>query len=100
MGLVTALAGMMTETDNRTHDLFRYLAVVSAAVGLCLEIYVVVWKTQPFDFQNFGIGVGVLFTGVGAALLLRPETKPSTTTTTTTLEFTKADPNVAPGSTS
>lgn len=88
---------MFTESDNVTHDLYRYLAMVSIVVGLALQIYVVVWKepSQPFDFQTFGIGVGVLFAGVGVAMKLKSETKAAalavaqagvTTTTTTKTE--------------
>ena len=53
---------LLTESDNVTHDIYRYLAVISIAVGLSLSIYSVV-KGQPFDMQTFGIGVGSLFAG-------------------------------------
>lgn len=82
--LTDVLRGMMTETDNRTHDLFRYIAVVSAVVGLALQVHVVVWKSQAFDFQQFGIGVGVLFAGIGAALAMKPEVKEHTQKTENT----------------
>lgn len=67
------LRQLLTESDNVTHDLYRYLAVVSIAVGLGLSIYSVI-KGQPFDMQTFGIGVGSLFAGVGVALGLKKET--------------------------
>lgn len=63
---------LLTESDNVTHDLYRYLAVAAIAVGLGLSIYSVV-KGQPFDMQTFGIGVGSLFAGVGVALGLKKE---------------------------
>jgi hypothetical protein len=63
---------LLTESDNRTHDIYRYLAVGSIAVGLGLNIYAVV-KGQPFDMQAFGIGTGALFAGVGVALGLKKE---------------------------
>lgn len=65
---------LMTESDNRTHDIYRYLAVFSIVVGLGLNIFAVV-KGQPFDMQAFGIGTGALFAGVGVALGLKKETK-------------------------
>ena len=65
---------LMTDSDNVTHDLYRYLAVISIAVGLSLSIYSVV-KGQPFDMQTFGIGVGSLFAGVGVAIGLKKEPK-------------------------
>ena len=73
------LTGAMTESDNRTHDLFKYLAVMAVACALFLEIYTVVRKLKPFDIQTFGIGVGTLLAGVGVALKLKPESKGSTT---------------------
>jgi hypothetical protein len=64
---------LVTESDNTTHDLYRYLALASIVVGLSLMIYSVVVKGQPFDMQTFGIGVGALFAGVGVALGLKKE---------------------------
>lgn len=68
------LRQLFTESDNRTHDLFRYLAVASIVTGLCMQVYVIVWKSQPFDMQTFGIGVGALLAGVGTALGLKKDT--------------------------
>lgn len=65
---------LLTESDNRTHDIYRYPAVGSIVVGLGLNVYAVV-KGQPFDMQAFGIGTGALFAGVGVALGLKKETK-------------------------
>ena len=70
----TMMKTMLTEADNETYDIFRYLALLSILVALGLEIYVVIFKGQTFDFQNFGIGTGTLFTGAGIALKLKPET--------------------------
>lgn len=69
----TMVRTMLTESDNETYDVFRWLALISILVALGLEIYVVVMKGQAFDFQNFGIGTGTLFTGAGIALKLKPE---------------------------
>jgi hypothetical protein len=73
------LMDMLTESDNSTVDAVRVLALVSVIIGLALQIWVVVrWfgpAPQPFDFQNFGIGVGALFGGVGIALKLKPESQ-------------------------
>jgi hypothetical protein len=64
---------LLTESDNVTHDLYRYLAVCSIVTGLSLQVYAIGWKGQPFDMQTFGIGVGALFAGVGVALGLKKE---------------------------
>jgi hypothetical protein len=73
------LLDMLTESDNSTIDAIRVLALVAVIIGLALQIWVVVrWfgpAPQPFDFQNFGIGVGALFGGVGIALKLKPESQ-------------------------
>jgi hypothetical protein len=73
------LMDMLTESDNSTVDAVRVLALVAVIIGLALQIWVVVrWfgpAPQPFDFQNFGIGVGALFGGVGVALKLKPESQ-------------------------
>lgn len=64
---------MMTESDNVTHDLYRYLSLCAIGVGLALEIFVVVEKAQPFEMQTFGIGIGALFAGMGLALKLKTD---------------------------
>lgn len=64
---------LMTEGDNLTHDLYRYLALASLVTGLCLSVYSVGWKGQAFDMQTFGLGVGSLFAGVGIALGLKKD---------------------------
>ena len=74
MSLKDVVLQLMTESDNLTHDLYRYLAVASIVTGLGLQIYVIGWKSQPFDMQMFGVGVGALFTGVAIALKLKRET--------------------------
>ena len=77
---------------KKAFALLLLVALASTIVGLGLQIYVVCWKSQPFDIQTFGIGVGVLFTGVGAALALRPETKlPGTQVDVTAEKGTRVD---------
>lgn len=73
MGFITNIT---TGIDNRTHDVARVLAVLSFVVGLGLTVYTVVWKNQVFDLQQFGIGVGAMFAGLGAALVLKKDTEP------------------------
>ena len=66
------LRQLLTGADNTTHDLYRYLALLSIVVGLGLAIYSVVWQ-KPFDMLQFGSGVGALFAGIGVALGLKKE---------------------------
>jgi len=70
------LTHILTGIDNETHDVARVLAVVSFAVGLGLCVYSVVVHAQPFDLQQFGIGVGAMFVSLGAALKLKEGTEP------------------------
>lgn len=68
------LLQLLTGADNKTHDLRPWLALVSCLIGFGLEIYSVGFKGQAFDIQNFGIGVGALLTGYGAAMKLGGDT--------------------------
>lgn len=65
-----------TGQDNETYDVARVLAIASVVVGLGLCIYAVGWKDQIFDLQQFGIGIGAMFTGLGAVLKLKENTEP------------------------
>ena len=60
---------LVTDDDNTTHDIFRWLALASVAAGISLQIFHTVDKGL-FDMQQFGIGVGALLAGVGAAIKL------------------------------
>ncbi len=71
---------LLTGKDNHTHDFVRWLGVLSVLVALVLTVYVVVWRSQIFDLQQFGIGMGSVFAAIGAALKLKETTEPTTTT--------------------
>ncbi len=64
---------LFTETDNETQDIARWLAAIAIVCGLGLQIFAVGWHGQPFDMQQFGVGTGALFTGLGVALKFKPE---------------------------
>ena len=70
------LKSISTGKDNTTHDVARVLAICSFLTGLGLSIYAVAWKGQAFDLQQFGIGIGAMFAGLGAALKLKENTEP------------------------
>lgn len=61
---------LLTESDNETADLYKYLALLSVAVAIALSIYSVI-QGQAWDAQSFGIGVGGLLAGVGVAVGLK-----------------------------
>ena len=67
---------MVTGKDNQTHDVIRWLAVLTFITSLGLTIYVVVLKDRPFNIQEFGIAVSTIFASIGAALKLKETTEP------------------------
>jgi hypothetical protein len=64
-----------TETDNQTFDITKALAALSILSGIALAIVRVVWKDAPLNMQDYGIGMGALFGGLGVALGMKKETK-------------------------
>lgn len=67
---------LLTGKDNQTHDIARWLATIAVFVGLGLQIYDVVILQHEFELQQFGIGIGSLFTGFGAAIKLKENSEP------------------------
>ena len=61
MSLRDVVRQLVTESDNVTHDLYRYLAIISILTGLGLQVYSVGWKAEAFSMMAFGGGVGSLF---------------------------------------
>ncbi len=72
MSIRAVIRQLITESDNRTHDIARYLAVLSILSGIGLSV-AAVWQGVPFAMQDYGIGIGALFAGVGVALGLKKE---------------------------
>lgn len=70
------LRQLLTGVDGHTHDFMRYIGLGGALTAFGLQIYVVVFKNQPFDLQAFGIGMGALTASVGAAIALKKDTEP------------------------
>jgi hypothetical protein len=71
--LMTMIKHVLTEADGMSYDIIRVLAVLTVPVGLVYAGYDLIMLHNHFDLQQFGIGVGAMFTGVGLALKLRPE---------------------------
>jgi len=67
---------LLTGKDNHTHDLVRWLGVLTVLEALTLQAFVVVWRNQPLDLQQFGIGMGAVFATLGLALKLKESTEP------------------------
>ena len=64
----------LTESDNETFDMTKALAALSILAGIVLAAVSVVWKDAPLNMQDYGIGMGALFGGLGVALGLKKET--------------------------
>jgi len=62
------ISNMFTEPDNETFDIARVLAAMAVLTGLFLSIVGVIYKNVPINMQDYGIGIGALFAGLGIAL--------------------------------
>jgi hypothetical protein len=69
------LTQCLTGKDNKTHDVIRWLTMVSVLAGIALQTYHTI-MTGEFDLQQFGIGNAGLLSGAGAALKLKENTEP------------------------
>lgn len=78
------LMDIVTGRDGVTHDIVRWLAVLTALTAIFLTIYIVVYKDKDFDIQSFGIGMGTIFATVGVALKLKETTEPGHSAEVTT----------------
>ncbi len=68
------LLDLLTEYDNETFDIGRVLAALTILVFLGLSIYNAI-ETKKFDAQQFGIGAGSVFAGLGGSIAMTKEFK-------------------------
>jgi hypothetical protein len=61
---------LTSDKESRVYDLVRVVTAVAACIGLGLQIYVVV-RGEPFDFQAFGMGLGLILAAGGGAMWAR-----------------------------
>jgi hypothetical protein len=67
---------LLTGKDNATYDIVRLLGLLSVALALFLTGWVVLNRWQAWSLQEYGIGLGVLFGALGAALKIKESTEP------------------------
>ena len=67
---------LLTGKDCKTHDVGRWLAVLAVLAGIAFQAWAI-HLGQTFNLQEFGVGIGVLFAGIGALLKLKEQTEPS-----------------------
>ena len=60
------LSDMLTETDNETYEIGRFLWAISVMLGLTLESLSVL-KGYTFDLQAYGVGAATLL-GAGGVI--------------------------------
>ncbi len=68
--MINWLKGLIADPQGIPDD-GRIMAILAILVGLGLAVYSVVWERQVFSMQQFGVGVGALFAGVGGMFKLR-----------------------------
>ena len=70
------LKDLFTGADGESHDVGRYLWVLSVLAGLGYAGYDLIYLKNHFDIVSYGTGVGVLLAGGGASLMLKKDTEP------------------------
>lgn len=70
------LNDLLTGIDGQTHDVGRYLWILSVLAGLTYAGYDLVFLKTPFDIVKYGLGVGSLLAAGGAALWAKKDTEP------------------------
>ena len=66
---------LLTGKDNKTHDIGRWMGAVAFIVGICLEVYAVVFAKE-FNFLAYGGGIAAIAGGIGALIALKANTEP------------------------
>lgn len=70
------LRDIVTGVDGVTHDIVRWAAALGSLNAIGLAAYDVIGHAAHFDFQSYGIGMGAMLGGVGAALKMKQDTEP------------------------
>ena len=76
MGAGKIIKDCLTGVTGEDFDVGRVAAAATVAAAIGLSIYDVAWQHAHFDLQNYGVGVGTLFAGVGAMLKLKENSEP------------------------
>jgi len=66
----------LTGIDGETYDPARVATMFALMTFFGLAVYVVVFKNQPFDMQQFGIGFGAVIAGGSWAIKTKSKTEP------------------------
>ncbi len=66
---------LVTGIDNKTHDLVRWLGLISGLFLLIIQ-GISFYKTGTMDIETFGFGFSAILGSMGLALKLKAETEP------------------------
>lgn len=69
------LIDSLTGCDNKTFDNGRVLAFLVVICFLLFTAYDV-YTTHTFEYEQFGIGIGATFAGIGLNLKLKEQSEP------------------------
>ena len=67
---------IFTEPDNTTFCIVKIGAGLIVPFALAVAGYHYVYLKEPFPMQDFGVGMGALFSSIGVALGLKKDTAP------------------------
>ena len=67
---------LMSTADNQDPEIAHWLALIAVVAGIGLSVYDVVALKHAWNLQQYGIGMGALFAGVGAWLKLKENSNP------------------------
>lgn len=79
MNMKDILKQLVTGIDGETHDVARWLGIISVLTFLALTIYVVVFQHGDWKMTEFGAGLAALFTSIGAFIKLKENQEPKET---------------------
>lgn len=70
------LNDLLTGLDGQTHDVGRYLWIISVLAGLAYAGIDLIVLKNHFDIVAYGAGCAALLAGGGAALWAKKDTEP------------------------
>lgn len=76
MKMPKILKDMLTGKDNETYSAARMLWLGGGVTFIFLSVYHVVVGKHPFDYQQFGTGLGLVLAGGGIGVGAQASTEP------------------------
>lgn len=67
------LKSLLTDDDNSTHNIFKYLVLFAVLMGVIYAGYALIVQV-PFNLLEYGTGLGAVLVAAGSALgISRPK---------------------------